>query len=585
MPRFLVSAAHKSSGKTTVSIGLCAALTARGLTVQAFKKGPDYIDPMWLAQASGRPCFNLDPYLMTSEQIGASFARFAALADISLVEGNKGLYDGLALDGSNSNAALAQLLELPVVLVLDARGMTRGIAPLILGYQAFDARIRIAGVILNQLGGSRHEAKLRAVIEHYTDVAVLGAIANDPKLALVERHLGLMPNQECDDAMQHVQTIGQRIAEQVDLDKIIELAKSAPALPGSPVSAPVSAVALTTSASPPLRLGIMRDKAFGFYYPDDLLALQAAGAELVSVDALHDNVLPAVDGLFIGGGFPEVFMPELQANAALRSSIRSAIEAGLPVYAECGGLMYLARSLRWKDQQVEMVGALPVDVLMHERPVGRGYVALQTTPDAPWLTATEPAGQTLRGHEFHYSSLENVDPGLKFAYKVLRGHGVDGQRDGVVHRNVLASYAHLRAGAGSDWAHQFVNFVRNKTMETQTQIPGAARTLMVNGKPVATDVEGYLKNLDDWSEDFVRAQAEAEHLELTEAHWQIIQFLRAYYEEHRVQAQVRAMIQHFTKVWGPELGNNHHLHALFPIGGPQKQGNRLAGLLKTKGEH
>lgn len=593
MSRFLVSAAHKSSGKTTVSIGLCAALTARGLNVQAFKKGPDYIDPMWLAQASGRPCFNLDPYLMTAEQISASFARFAAPADISLVEGNKGLYDGLALDGSNSNAALAHLLELPVVLVLDARGMTRGIAPLILGYQAFDARIRIAGVILNQLGGSRHEAKLRAVIEHYTNVTVLGAIAHDPKLALVERHLGLMPNQECDDAAQHVQTIGQRIAAQVDLDKIIELAKSAPSLPEPSVSMPVVADAVSADAvtaapvvaAQPLRLGIMRDKAFGFYYPDDLLALQAAGAELVPVNALQDSALPTVDGLFIGGGFPEVFMPELQANAALRSNIRNAIEAGLPVYAECGGLMYLARTLRWKDTQVDMVGALPVDVLMHERPVGRGYVTLQTTADTPWRPAKEHAGKTLRGHEFHYSSLENVDPGLKFAYKVLRGHGIDGGRDGVVYRNVLASYAHLRTGAGSDWANEFVNFVRNKKMVNQTLAPGATRTLLVSGQPVATDVEGYLKNLDDWSEDFARAQAEVEHLELTEAHWQIIQFLRAYYEEHRVQAQVRAMIQHFTQVWGPELGNNHHLHALFPIGGPQKQGNRLAGLLKTKGEH
>jgi len=588
MARFLVSAAHKSSGKTTVSIGLCAALTARGLTVQAFKKGPDYIDPMWLAQASGRPCFNLDPYLMTAAQISANFARFSAQADISLVEGNKGLYDGLALDGSNSNAALAQLLDLPVVLVLDARGMTRGIAPLILGYQAFDARIRIAGVILNQLGGSRHEAKLRAVIEHYTNVTVLGAISHDPQLALVERHLGLMPNQECDDAAKHVQTIGQRIAEQVDLDKIIELARSAPPLPEQPVSN--QAVAGAVAAAPavsgkPLRLGILRDKAFGFYYPDDLLALQAAGAELVNVNALQDSTLPPVDGLFIGGGFPEVFMPELQANAALRSSIRVAIEAGLPVYAECGGLMYLARTLRWKDQQVDLVGALPVDVLMHERPVGRGYVTLQTTPDAPWLTAPEQAGQTLRGHEFHYSSLENAPPNLKFAYKVQRGHGIDGQHDGLAYRNVLASYAHLRTGAGSDWANQFVDFVRRQKMADQTQVSATSSTVLVNGQPVATDVEGYLKNLEDWSEDFARAQAEAEQLTLTEAHWQVIYFLRAYYEEHRVQAQVRAMIPHFAKLWGPELGNNHHLHAMFPVGGPQKQGNRLAGLLKTKGEH
>jgi len=585
MSRLLVSAAHKSSGKTTVTIGLCAALSARGLKVQPFKKGPDYIDPMWLGQASGRDCFNLDPYLMTPEHIVGSFTRHAAGADISIVEGNKGLYDGLALDGSNSNAALAHLLGLPVVLVLDARGMTRGIAPLILGYQAFDANIRIAGVILNQLGGSRHEAKLRAVIEHYTNVTVLGTIAHDPQLALVERHLGLMPNQECDDATQHVQTIGQRIAEQVDLGKIVGLAKSASALPALPARASVAAEAVAAKSDQPLRLGIMRDKAFGFYYPDDLLALQAAGAELVTVNALHDSALPALDGLFIGGGFPEVFMPELQANTALRGNIRSAIEAGLPVYAECGGLMYLARTLRWKDTQADMVGALPVDVLMHARPVGRGYVTLQTTADAPWLAADEPTGHSLRGHEFHYSSLENVPPGLKYAYRVVRGHGIDGQHDGLVYRNVLASYAHLRTGAGSDWAHQFVSFVKRNKLANQIQLPGAVRTVLVKGQPVATDVEGYLKNLGDWSEDFARAQAESEHLELTEAHWQVIHFLRAYYEERRVQAQVRALIQHFAKVWGPELGNNHHLHALFPMGGPQKQGNRLAGLLKTKGEH
>lgn len=585
MSRFLVSAAHKSSGKTTVTIGLCAALSAQGLTVQPFKKGPDYIDPMWLGQASGRDCFNLDPYLMTPERIIGCFTHHAAQADISIVEGNKGLYDGLALDGSNSNAALAELLELPVVLVLDARGMTRGIAPLILGYQAFDKRIRIAGVILNQLGGSRHEAKLRAVIEHYTDVAVLGAIPHDPQLALVERHLGLMPNQECEDAAKHVQTIGQRIADHVDLSKILQLAQSAPPLPESLRWSPAADGAVAVAPSPALRLGIVHDKAFGFYYPDDLLALQAAGAELVPVNALQDNALPSLDGLFIGGGFPEVFMPELMANAALRSSIRSAIEAGLPVYAECGGLMYLARTLRWKDTVADMVGALPVDVVMHERPVGRGYVTLQTTPDAPWLNATDQTAQTLRGHEFHYSSLENMPPDLTFAYKVLRGHGIDGQRDGLVYRNVLASYAHLRSGAGSDWAVQFVNFVRRQKMASQTQITSALRTVLVNGQAVATDVEGYLKNLDDWSEDFARAQAKAENLELTDAHWQVINFLRTYYEEHRVQAQVRAMIRHFAQAWGPELGNNHHLHTLFPIGGPQKQGNRLAGLLKTKGEH
>ena len=446
MSRLLISAAHKSSGKTTISVGLCAALSAQGLVVQPFKKGPDYIDPMWLGQASGRACFNLDSYLMTPEQITTCFARHAGAADVAIVEGNKGLYDGLALDGSNSNAALAQLLDLPVVLVLDARGMTRGIAPLILGYQAFDRNIRIAGVILNQLGGARHESKLRAVIEHYTDVPVLGAIAHDPRLALVERHLGLMPNHELDDAAQRVRAMGELIAQQVDLSRVRQVAQAAAPLAPAPIPQRVLPLAdppVATAPPSPIRIGVARDKAFGFYYPDDLLALEQAGAVIVPVDTLHDTRLPQVDGLFIGGGFPEMFMPQLQANASMRGSIHAAIEAGLPVYAECGGLMYLARTLRWKDQVYDMVGAIPADVVMHARPVGRGYVELQATGDAPWSATAGTSAATVRGHEFHYSSLENVAPDLKFAYRVLRGHGVDGQRDGIVHRNVVASYAQI----------------------------------------------------------------------------------------------------------------------------------------------
>jgi cobyrinic acid a,c-diamide synthase len=469
--RLLVSAAHKSSGKTMVSLGLCAALSARGLHVQPFKKGPDYIDPMWLGQASGRPCYNLDPYLMSAQQIQTLFARHDAAADISLVEGNKGLYDGLALDGSNSNAALAHLLDLPVVLVIDARGMTRGIAPLILGYQAFDRNIRIAGVILNQLGGARHEAKLRAVIEHYTDVRVIGAIAHDPLLGVNERHLGLMPSHEADDAAQRIAAIGQRIAAQVDLQKVIDIAATAKPLPAAtPAPAPRPGTAR-------VRIGLARDKAFGFYYPDDLQALQDSGAELVPFDTLHDTALPAVDGLFIGGGFPEVFMRELEANAALRQQIAAAIEAGLPVYAECGGLMYLARSITWRGQTCRMVGAIPGDVTLHDKPVGRGYVTLQASAEMPWpgLRAGAAQGvQEVRGHEFHYSSLDNLDPNVRFAWRVTRGHGIDGRHDGLIHRNVLASYAHLRSLGGNGWAAHFVDFVRAQRLPRS---PAAAARL------------------------------------------------------------------------------------------------------------
>jgi cobyrinic acid a,c-diamide synthase len=457
VPRVLVSAAHKSSGKTTVSVGLCAAFSARGLAVQPFKKGPDYIDPMWLAAAAGRPCRNLDPYLTDTAEYAGTFRRHAATADLAIVEGNKGLYDGLALDGSNSNAAVAKALQLPVILVVDARGMTRGIAPLILGYQAFDRDVRIAGVILNNLGGSRHESKLRAVIEHYTDLAVLGAVHRDPRLAIVERHLGLVPSNEAEGVAQRIAAIGGIVAAHVDLDAVLAVAAGAPPL----AAADVEAEAGAARPGPDVRIGIAQDRAFGFYYADDLDALRAAGAALVPFDTLNDAGLPDVDALFIGGGFPESFTAELEANAALRRQIRGAIAGGMPVYAECGGLMYLARTLTQQGRRYEMVGAIPGDVVMHERPEGRGYVVLEETAAFPWA-ATDGATRTVRAHEFHYSSLENLPADLRCAYAVRRGHGIDGARDGIVIGNLLASYAHLRSTGANRWAQRFVDFVRER---------------------------------------------------------------------------------------------------------------------------
>jgi cobyrinic acid a,c-diamide synthase len=455
MHRMLVSAAHKSSGKTTVTLGLAAALRAQGLAVQPFKKGPDYIDPLWLGAAAGRACRNLDPYLSPMQELQQSFVRHAAGADVALVEGNKGLYDGLAVDGSNSNAAVAAALGLPVVLVLDARGMTRGIAPLILGYQAFDRSIRIAGVVLNRLGGARHESKLRAVIEHYTDVAVLGALHEDPALAIDERHLGLVPASEADRAAERIGRIANAVQAGVDLDRLLVLTQG-PAI-GPADAAAVIAGAACCAGVPPLRVGVARDRAFGFYYADDLDGLRRAGAELVPFDTLADRELPAIDALFIGGGFPEMFARELSANRTMMSSIRRAIDAGLPAYAECGGLMVLARSITWNNVTWPMAGAVPADVVMQPRPVGRGYVHVEETAAHPW---PRPQAGTVRAHEFHYSRLENVGPDVRFAYRVRRGHGVDGERDGIVIRNLLASYTHRRSLAGDDWPARFVAFAR-----------------------------------------------------------------------------------------------------------------------------
>jgi len=453
MNRMLISAAHKSSGKTMVSIGLCAALKARGHAVQPFKKGPDYIDPMWLSQAAGLACRNLDLYLMERDDVLGTFEHHST--EVNLVEGNKGLYDGLALDGSNSNAALAKLLDLPVFLVIDARGMTRGIAPLILGYQAFDRDIDIAGVILNNLGGSRHEAKLRAVIEHYTDVPVVGAIHYDEQLGIVERHLGLMPSNESHAAAAKIKQIGDVITEQVDLDKLLALSSK------ELLNVPHKAKASPLPCGARVRIGIARDRAFSFYYADDLDALEAAGAELVPFDTLKDERLPEVDGLYIGGGFPEICAAELESNSALRAQIRQAIENGMPAYAECGGLMYLSRGITYHEHTYQMVGVIPGDVEMHDKPVGRGYVHLKENSVHPWPRPSAPA-KLIKAHEFHYSSLENLPQDIRYAYLVERGHGIDGKRDGLILHNLLASYTHLRTIGNCYWATRFVSFIKQR---------------------------------------------------------------------------------------------------------------------------
>ena len=454
MAQLFLSAAHKSSGKTTLSIGLCAAFRSRGQIIQPFKKGPDYIDPMWLGLASGRPCRNLDFYLESPQEIQQRQQRYGADADLCLIEGNKGLYDGLDLDGSNSNAALAKLLRAPVILVIDTQGMTRGIAPLILGYQAFDPEIDIRGVILNQVRGARHEQKLRAVIEHYTDVPVVGAVAHDPQLQIVERHLGLMPSNENNEATEKIDYIGTRIGEQVDLDRLEQISGAYPLVHSDPIAEAPRRVT-------DLRIGVARDAAFGFYYPDDLEAIQREGAELVPIDTLHDTHLPDIDGLFIGGGFPEVHMAALERNATLRAEIRDAIDQGMPAYAECGGLMYLARSLRWKDETREMVGAIPGDIVMHEHPVGRGYTRLLEQDACLWpMNHSDREAREIPAHEFHYSDIVNLPSRTPFAYRITRGHGVDGVHDGIVYRNLMANSTHLRSVAQNDWTRRFVEFVR-----------------------------------------------------------------------------------------------------------------------------
>jgi len=452
MPRFLIAAAHKSSGKTVVSTGLARALADRGIAVQPFKKGPDYIDPMWLGLAARRACYNLDFNTMPPDEVAAFFA--ARQGELDLIEANKGLFDGVAEDGSDSNAAMAKLLKTPVVLVVDTGGTTRGIAPLLMGYRAFDPAVDLRGVILNKTGGTRHEVKLRAAVATYTDLPVLGAIGRNDALDIGERHLGLTTPVESDAVATRIAGFAQAVSSGVDLDRIINIAALAPKLPRP-------AAASASTPHPRVTIAIPRDRAFGFYYPDDLEAFASAGADLVFFDALTDTALPKADGLFIGGGFPETQAAALAANNRLRADIKARIENGLPTYAECGGLMYLSKTLHWHGESHPMVGVIPGDAVMHARPKGRGYARYETTEPHLW----EEPGHSVRAHEFHYASIENLPEDSVFARRITRGAGVTGTDDGIVRYNMIAGFCHLRSTAQNPWVMRFVDFVRAKRVK------------------------------------------------------------------------------------------------------------------------
>ena len=453
MASLFFSAAHKSSGKTTLTLGVCAAMRTRGLDIQPFKKGPDYIDPIWLGMAAGNPCYNLDYYVAGRQETIDDYCHRSQQADLSIIEGNKGLYDGLDLDGSNSNAALAKALRAPVIMVVDARGTMRGIAPLLIGYQVFDREVNIAGVIANLTGGARHVSKLRAAVEEYTDIPFLGALGKHPDLQLDERHLGLIPGYEDPVAQGRIERIASAVSEHIDLDYLQQIAGQAGTV--QPAARPLPPSNEFTG----LRIAIARDRAFGFYYPGDLDAFRRAGAELVPFDALRDAELPEADGLWIGGGFPERHAAALADNRSLRASIRGAIENGMPAYAECGGLMYLTRRLHWQNQSHPMVGVLDAETRMHDKSQGRGYVRLRET-EALWPPGNR-VDETVCAHEFHYSTLEGLPDDSRFSWQVERGTGIDRRRDGVICHNLLASYSHQRHTVNNPWVRRFLLFVRD----------------------------------------------------------------------------------------------------------------------------
>jgi cobyrinic acid a,c-diamide synthase len=449
MPKGIVVAGlGGGSGKSVVAVGLTAAYTGQHRKVVPFKKGPDYIDAGWLQLAAGRPCYNLDPYLMDSEVIRESFSRQVRDAEIAIIEGNRGLFDGVNIEGAYSTAELAVELALPVLLVVDCTKTTRTVAALVLGCQKLDPRVKIKGVVLNRLGTARHETIVRQTVEHYTGIPVVGTIPRSRTDFFPQRHLGVTPYQEHEGADQTTALLIDMAEKRLDLQKIEEIMEDI-ALPATDDKT----ISISTKA-PKVRIGILKDAAFQFYYPENLEALEHEGAELIEINAMTSESLPGLDGLYIGGGFPETSAKRLAENSVFRQSIKQAADEGLPIYAECGGLIYLGESICLDGEEYPLTGVFPIRFGLKKKPQAHGYTELLVSSDNPFYKK----GTRIKGHEFRYSQVLSWEGSPQdLAFTMERGVGFMNGRDGLVYNNVLALYTHIHALATLQWAANMVN--------------------------------------------------------------------------------------------------------------------------------
>lgn len=451
IPRLSIAALSGNSGKTIVSLGILSALRRRGFSLSAFKKGPDYIDSAWLSVAAGKACRNLDTYMVARQDVLTSFCTHAAGSDFSIIEGNRGIFDGKDEFGTHSTAELAKLLGSPTVLVVNAAKATRTIAAMVNGCLAFDPELEIAGVILNRVAGKRHEHIIARSIEVYCGLPILGAIPNmgaDSSL-IPMRHLGLVTPSEFEPDSPLGANL-QEIAEtQIDLDGLMEVAGSAP-----PLSFQESGSKGVTE--PGVRIGYFNDSVFTFYYPENLEALRAGGAKLISISSIGDQSLPDIDALYIGGGFPETHAEQLTRNRSMMDSVKDAARGGMPIYAECGGLIYLSKSLIFNGNRFPMAGLFPVELKMHKRPAGHGYTLSRVDRDNPFFNK----GLTIKGHEFHYSGpLTGLDR-IETCLSMDSGTGLGNGRDGLLYENTLACYGHIHADGVKAWALAIVSNAR-----------------------------------------------------------------------------------------------------------------------------
>jgi len=447
-PRLVIAGMSGSSGKTIVSLGLLQLLRRGGIEVRAFKKGPDYIDAAWLTWASSHTARNLDSYLMGQDRVRDSFVRHATVNGVNLIEGNRGIFDGLDAEGTYSTAALARSLSAPVILVVNAQKVTRTAAAFVLGCQKLDPSVAIRGVILNNVSGERHRDVIRAAIEAECSVPVLGSLPHVKTGLLPERHLGLVPPQELATIGELSEDLIKLVEGKLNVDALVAIARDAPPLPYTPEPC------FAPSDASPVSIGYVRDAAFSFYYPENLEQLERAGGQLIPVSPLNATALPGnLHALYIGGGFPETHACALSENVSFLHSLREAALRGLPIYAECGGLILLATGLLWKGTRYPMAGVFPFDVEVCDSPQGHGYSTLCVDTANPFFAT----GVTLRGHEFHYSRILPGAEVVPTACAVDRGTGCFDKREFVMKNNVVATYTHLHAIASPEWAAGIVN--------------------------------------------------------------------------------------------------------------------------------
>lgn len=476
IPRIIISGLSGGCGKTFASVGIAASFRERGRDVFPFKKGPDYIDSAWLSRAAGRACYNLDIFLMGVDGVIRSFESHTGIEEVCrfcgddscaacerlkefvrnrivVIEGNRGLFDGMDDSGTYSTAELSKLLRSPVILVLDSTKTTRTLAAEVLGCQKFDPDVPIAGVILNRVAGKRHEQIIRSSIEGSCGIPVIGVIPKLRSDVFPERHLGLITPQEYADDNDAVAYAARAAEDSLSIEKLALIAGSAPSLAGNHSRYIQKQAAPVKPDKREVTIGVIRDRAFSFYYPDNLEALMHRGARIREIDATKDPSLPDIDGLYIGGGFPETNAVLLSDNKGFRSSVRDAVEQGLPVYAECGGALYMGRSLTYRGMTYPMSGVLPVEFGFEEHPQGHGYTILEVKRENPYFDLFS----TVRGHEFHYSRAVNIHPGrVKFIFKVHKGYGFNKTEDGICYKNLLAVYSHVHAAGTPQWAENLI---------------------------------------------------------------------------------------------------------------------------------